>query len=120
MQRALDWSTDVNVALVIAPSRFSAARETSALAGAAAQPTRGDRNAQLLALITAAGEDGMSDPEIERATGWSRQSICIRRFDLRGFLVPSTRRAKSPSGRVCICWRRATTEEMATLAEAAR
>lgn len=97
--------------LTVAPSPFLEARETSALAAVDAQGIRGTQNTTLLALITAAGESGLSDPEIAAATGWSRQTICIRRFDLRGFLVPSIRGSKSPAGKACVCWRRASVEE---------
>jgi hypothetical protein len=98
--------------LTVAPSPFLEARETSALAAIAHQPKRCRQNEELMRLLEAAGEDGLSDPEIQQMTGWPRQTICIRRFDLRGWIVPADRRAKAPSGRLCVCWRRASTEEM--------
>lgn len=98
--------------LTIAPSVYPQARETSALAAVENLPARGKQNALVLQLITAAGEAGMSDPELEQATGLSRASICLRRHDLRAFLRPAERRAKSKSGRLCVCWRRATKDEM--------
>jgi hypothetical protein len=110
-QGAIDFSCDVNT-LVVAPSAHVQARETSALAAVQAQPYRTKANAELLALISAAGLDGMSDAEIQQATGLSRQTICLRRFDLRAFLTPATRRAKSPAGRAMVCWRRRTAQEM--------
>lgn len=100
-------------AMVIAPSRELAARETSALAAVSIQGVRGKQNTELLALITAAGSDGMSDREIQLATGWPRQTICVRRFDLRAFLTAGTRRDTSTSGRAMTTWRRKTAEEMA-------
>lgn len=106
-----DFDADVN-ALVVAPSVFREARETSALAGVSMSRLRSAQCRELLALIEQAGADGLSDPEIAQRTGWSRQTICIRRFDLRPFLVPTPRRMKSPSGRWCVCWRRATTAEL--------
>lgn len=100
-------------ALTIAPSSHAAARETSALAAAENAPHRTSQNAQLLRLITEAGDLGMSDPEIQKATGWERASICLRRHDLAAFLTPATRRSLSDKGRWCVCWRRKTATEMA-------
>lgn len=111
MQIGLDFTVDVN-ALVVAPSQYPQARETSALAAVSAQKTRSADNVRVLAVITAAGDQGMSDEEIRQATGLSRQSICLRRFDLRAFLIPATRRAKSPAGKAMTCWRRRHDDEM--------
>lgn len=98
--------------LTVAPSPFLEARETSALAAAANVPHRSRQNTQVLALITAAGAAGMSDAEIQQATGLSRQTICLRRHDLRAFLTPGDRRAVSPFGRAMTTWRRRRPEEM--------
>jgi hypothetical protein len=76
-------------------------------------PNRATQSARILRLITEAGPDGMSDCEIERATGFSRATICARRgFDLRPFLTAADRRDTSPSGRPLVCWRRKSAEEM--------
>jgi hypothetical protein len=91
--------------MVVAPSRFLEARDTSALAAVANQPRRGTQNEQLLELLRQAGDHGLADPEIAARTGWSRQTICVRRFDLRALIEPSQRRAQAPSGRWCVCWR---------------
>jgi hypothetical protein len=99
-------------ALTVAPSPFLEARETSALAAVANVPHRSRQNEQVLALITAAGAAGMSDAEIQQATGLTRQTICLRRHDLRAFLTPATRRAVSPFGRPMCTWRRKTAAEM--------
>ncbi len=99
-------------ALTVAPSPFIEARETSALAAVANVPHRSRQNEQVLALITAAGADGMSDAEIQQATGLPRQTICLRRYDLRAFLTAARRRAVSPFGRAMTCWRRKTAAEM--------
>ncbi len=107
-----DWDAVEPSALVVAPSVYPQARETSALAGVVAGKERSVDNTRLLALVTAAGDAGMSDQEIQDATGWSRQTICLRRFDLRRFLIPGARRAKSLSGRPMVCWRRRTADEM--------
>jgi hypothetical protein len=111
-QLALDWNAIDPSGLVVAPSVYPQARETSAIAGVMAGKERSADNARLLALITAAGETGMSDQEIREATGWERQTICLRRFDLRRFLIPGSRRAKSLSGRPMCTWRRRNSDEM--------
>lgn len=110
-QLALDFD---QAALTVAPSPFLEARETSALAAVANLPLRTTQNTQVLALISAAGADGMSDAEIQAATGLPRQTICLRRHDLRAFLTPAVRRAQSPYGRAMTCWRRKTAAEMAS------
>jgi hypothetical protein len=101
-------------ALVVSPSVYPQARETSALAAVGNAKERASDNTRLLALLTAAGEAGMSDQEIQDATGWPRQTICLRRYDLRRFLMPAARRAKSVSNRPMVCWRRRTAAEMET------
>jgi hypothetical protein len=110
-QPSLDWSAAEPATLVVAPSVYPQARETSALA-AVANRARSNHNARVLALITASGDAGMSDYEIQCATGLGRASICLRRFDLRAFLIPATRRALSQSKRPMVCWRRRTASEM--------
>lgn len=108
-QFALDFD---QAALTVAPSPFIEARETSALAAVENLPHRATQNARVLDLITLAGDAGMSDAEIQSATGYSRQTICLRRHDLRAFLVPAARRAVSPFGRSMTCWRRRKAAEM--------
>lgn len=111
--QAFDFSLDVN-ALTVAPSPYREARQTSADAAVANHPVRGAQNARILALITAAGDAGMSDEELRQATGYPRSSICARRGDLRAFLTPATRRGESIFGRPMVCWRRRTAAEMAS------
>lgn len=72
--------------LVVAPSKDLAAKETSAIAAVQAQPKRLSKNAQLMILMRAAGEVGLSDPEIQQRTGWERHVIPLRRFDCRSQL----------------------------------
>src|SRR3990167_9656844 len=74
-------------AVTIAPSSHPAARETSGLAAAENLPRKATQNARILALITAAGETGISDPELQRCTGYLRQSICARRGDLQSLIT---------------------------------
>jgi len=89
MQFPLDFSVP---SLTVAPSCFPQARETSALAGVQVQPIRGERNLLLLKLLHEAGETGLSDPEIQRLTGWPRSSICARRGDCKGLIVAADSR----------------------------
>lgn len=79
-------------ALTIAPSRHPQARETSALAAVDNQPRRANQNDTILRLITAAGEQGISDPELQRCTGYLRSTICARRGDLRDLIEPAAGR----------------------------
>ena len=98
-------------ALTIAPSQHPAARQTSALAAVGNQPARAKQNTHVLALITAAGEVGISDPELERATGYSRQTLCARRGDLKSLWMPAATRYRD-MGQTYTRWRRKTESEM--------
>lgn len=104
-QPRLDFSTpwDPN-AFTVAPSGCPQARETSALAAVQNAPIRGSQNVQLMQLLEAAGEVGLSDLEIQQRTGWKRQTICVRRFDLRSRLEPATTRHEQ-NGRSYTRWR---------------
>lgn len=104
-------------ALWIAPSPFTPARETSALAAAAVAPAKARKATELLRLVTAAGVLGVSDPELARATGWPRSTVCSIRNSVRGHLWPADRRAPSEYGIACTCWRRASAAEMALNAQ---
>jgi len=106
----LAWDTH---GLTIAPSVHPAARETSALAAVGNQPARATQNTHVLALITAAGEVGISDPELEKATGYSRQTLCARRGDLKSFWTPAATRYRD-MGQTYTRWRRKTESEMAS------
>lgn len=113
-QLSMDWGgLFAAEALTVAPSAHVTARETSALAAVANSPARASQNARVLELLTAAGDAGLSDHELHVMTGYSRQTICVRRFDLRDLLTPAARRATSPSGRTMTCWRRKTAAELA-------
>lgn len=99
----LNFDADVS-SLTIAPSPHPQARETSALAAVANLPKRASQNEAVLKVIRASGADGLSDPEIQRLTGLCRQTICLRRHDLRSLLEPAARRYKH-FGRWCTCWK---------------
>ena len=102
-------------ALTIAPSVHPAARETSALAAVSNQPARANQNTRVLALITAAGETGLSDIEIQSLTGFLRATICARRGDLRSLLTPAaTRHTPRWTTTTYTRWRRKTESEMAS------
>lgn len=95
-------------AMAVAPSPHREARETSALAAIEnAQTSRkAIQCARVLDLIRAAGEQGISDIELHRATGFSRASICARRgFDLRTLLEPAGRYVDPTSKRSYTRWR---------------
>jgi len=115
-QPALDFTTvqpfDPTV-MAVAPSKDREARETSALAAIENTATgrRAKQNATLLQLIRAAGELGISDIELARATGYPRSSICARRgWDLRTLIEPAAHRYQDPvSKRTYTRWKLAAT-----------
>lgn len=78
--------------VVVAPSCFPQARETSAMAAIQVQPKRVTQNTQLLELLKTAGDRGLSDLEIQQVTGWLRQSICARRRDCRSLMTKAETR----------------------------
>lgn len=89
-------------AMAIAPSSHAEARETSALAAIenAQLGRKANQNARILSLLRAAGELGMSDPEIAKATGYPRATICARRgFDLKSLIEPAATRYTKPGSK---------------------
>lgn len=103
MSQQVDFDFDAKH-ITVANSIFPQARETSALAAIQVQPIRGERNLLLLQLLNQAGETGLSDLEIQRLTGWPRQTICVRRFDCRSRIVPASTRHEA-NGRTYTRWR---------------
>ena len=101
-QSALNFDTALPFdprAMAIAPSKDVQARETSALAAIenASTSRRAKQNTSILSLLKAAGEGGISDIEIARATGFPRSSICARRgWDLRSLIEPAAKRYEDP------------------------
>lgn len=92
--------------MAIAPSPHPQARETSALAANENLSRRASQTARLLSIIRNAGEDGISDIELQRATGFSRATICARRgWDLRTVLEPAGRYTDSITKRSYCRWR---------------
>jgi len=63
--------------------------------------------ARVLDAIRAAGERGMTDAEIEAATGLLHQTASPRRrwLALRALVVDSGLRRATPSGRLAVAWR---------------
>lgn len=92
--------------MAIAPSPHPQARETSAMAANENLSRRAIQNARILALLTEAGERGLSDLELHRMTGIPRASICARRgFDLRTLLEPCGRYTDPTTKRSYTRWR---------------
>lgn len=98
-------------ALIVAPSKHAQARETSALAAAANHPRRVTQNQRLTELLKERGPfGGLSDPEIQKLTGWERSTICARRADVG--VRPTGERWTNPNTtRTYTRWRLATAEE---------
>lgn len=96
-------------AMAVAPSPHVQARETSALAAIenATTSRKAKQCTAILLLIRAAGELGISDIELHRATGFPRSSICARRgYDLRTLIEPAAERYTDPkSKRTFTRWR---------------
>lgn len=94
-------------AMAVAPSEHLEARETSALAAIenATLGRKANQNARILALLKSAGDVGLSDIELHRATGYPRQTICLRRFDLKSLLEPAGRYQDEHTKRQYTRWR---------------
>lgn len=58
--------------------------DTSKKAAAAAFPRSGTKRRRIFDLIASKWPDGMTDDEIERATGWTHQSVSASRNSLAG------------------------------------
>lgn len=97
--------------LIVAPSKHAHAKETSALAAVGNHPHRVTQNQRLRELLKERGEfGGLSDPEIQKITGWERSTICARRADVG--VVPTGERWKNPkTERSYTRWRLATDDE---------
>lgn len=111
-QGALDFIGPITLstkALIVAPSKHAAAKQTSALAAVANHPRRLTQNQRLTELLEQAGARGLADPIIERITGWSRQTICARRADVG--VMPCAERYKRRNGMTYTRWRLATDDE---------
>lgn len=110
-QAAIDFSSPLPFdpsAACVAPSEHLEARETSALAAIENAQTgrKAIQNTKILNLIRAAGEQGISDIEIHRATGYPRASICARRgYDLRTLIEPAGRYIDPKTKRSYTRWR---------------
>lgn len=115
-QQALDFIGPITLstkALIVSPSKHSAAKQTSALAAVANHPRRVTQNQKLTELLEKAGARGLPDPIIERLTGWSRQTICARRADVG--VMPCSERYKRQNGMTYTRWRLATDDERRAL-----
>lgn len=92
--------------MAIAPSPHPQARETSALAANENLSRRATQTARLLSIIKNAGDEGISDIELQRATGYGRPTICARRgWDLRTVLEPAGRYTDSITKRSYTRWK---------------
>jgi hypothetical protein len=93
--------------VTVAPSRHVQSRQTSAAAALANLPRKGSQNEMVLGLITDAGDRGLSDRELHQMTGISRQTLCVRRFDLKELIEPADTRDQDPiTHRQFTRWRR--------------
>lgn len=119
-QQGLDFIGPITMAtkaLIVAPSKHAAARETSALAAVANHPHRINQNTRLIALLEKAGDKGLADPVIRRITGWERSTICARRADVG--VMPAATRYQHRNGRTYTRWRLATDDERRALEQPA-
>lgn len=119
-QLGLDFIGPITMAtkaLIVAPSKHTQAKETSALAAVANHPIRVNQNTRLRELLEKAGEKGLADPVIQRLTGWERSTICARRADVG--VVPAAERWTRRNGRTYTRWRLATDDERKQLEQPA-
>lgn len=113
-QPALDFIGPITLstkALIVAPSKHAAAKQTSALAAVANHPHRVTQNQRLSELLKERGQfGGLSDPEIQKITGWERSTICARRADI-GCRPTGERWTNPKTNRTYTRWRLSTLEE---------
>lgn len=98
-------------ALIVAPSKHARSKETSALAAVANHPHRVTQNQRLTELLKERGPfGGLSDPEIQKITGWERSTICARRADV-GCRPTGERWTNPKTKRTYTRWRLSTADE---------
>ena len=81
-------------------------RHRSAQAAQAASSTRVTKSMTYLQLLSEAGENGLSDHEAAKATGWPLSSINSIRNGCGPMVVPGARVGISTYGKQVVCWRR--------------
>lgn len=86
--------------------RTPISRHRSAEAAQQASATRATKTLRYLQLLKEAGEDGLSDHEAAKATGWALSSINSIRNGCGILAVPGERVAVSPWGRKTTTWKR--------------
>lgn len=88
--------------------------ETSREAAESVRDDVGRQEAMILALLDEAGSDGMTDDEIEVATGLRHESASARRrgLVLKGLVVDSGKVRPTRRGRKAVCWVLAEDREM--------
>lgn len=92
--------------MAISPSPHPLAKEHSALAANENLSRRASQTARLLSIIRNAGDEGISDLELQRATGFSRATICARRgWDLRTLLTTAGRYTDPTTKRSYTRWK---------------
>lgn len=113
-QQGFDFIGPISMAtkaLIVAPSKDARARETSALAAAGNHQHRVTQNQRLTELLKERGpHGGLSDPEIQKITGWERSTICARRADV-GVRSTGERWTNPKTERTYTRWRLATADE---------
>jgi hypothetical protein len=102
------WTDATKVAAKQAGMRLSSrSTDTQRNAVNITLPRSGTKNAHLYDLFCQAGDDGLTDDEIETVTGWSHQSASASRNLLmnRGLLTDSGERRKNRRGLDVIVWK---------------
>lgn len=79
--------------------------DTSEAAARSVEPTAGSKRGTVLGLLRTFPE-GLTDEQIEVATGWRHQTVSARRRELviGGFVEDSGLRRKTSSGREAAIW----------------
>lgn len=79
-----------------------AGSDTSAAAADSIEPNLRTKQAIVLGLIRAAGAGGMTNDEVQIATGWLHQTVTARRCELEhaGLVADSGRRRPTRTGRM--------------------
>jgi len=83
-----------------------AARDTELEAAALVRPKSGTQRVKVLEAIRAAGDRGLTDPELAQVTGLYLYSAAPRRVELceSGWVKDSGLRRMTPNGRKAIAW----------------
>ena len=84
---------------------FNRGSDTSLAAAVSMRHARARQEAEVLRVIVASGQAGMTDKQIEAATGWAHEAVSARRNALMNKgLIHDVGRRLNPTGRSAVVW----------------